>query len=210
MTGSATHAAALKVRAKALDVAASLLQATPDELDIVDGVVVHRDRPGGGSISLFDPPATFDQAIHNFWSVLRFLEVMAGRRQNRGAPCAPPAWNPRSGNLTNGRSCDMVDRAMSAFDAAAASNNQLTHKPDNLPLALLVAQAYLEVSRVTGDPRYAGYAQAVLAPWWDLEQAPQEVLVLRATSRQRMHQFDIALVDLATVLNTNPRNVRLG
>ena len=52
MTGSATHAAALKVRAKALDVAASLLQATPDELDIVDGIVVHRDRPGGGSISL--------------------------------------------------------------------------------------------------------------------------------------------------------------
>jgi carbon-monoxide dehydrogenase large subunit/6-hydroxypseudooxynicotine dehydrogenase subunit gamma len=52
MTGSATHAAALKVRAKALDVAATLLQATPDELDIVDGVVVHRDRPGGGSMSL--------------------------------------------------------------------------------------------------------------------------------------------------------------
>ena len=52
MTGSATHAAALKARAKALDVAASLLQATPDELDIVDGIVVHRDRPGGGSISL--------------------------------------------------------------------------------------------------------------------------------------------------------------
>src|SRR6201982_719341 len=52
MTGSATHVAALKVRAKALDVAASLLQATPDELDIVDGVVMHRDRPGGGTISL--------------------------------------------------------------------------------------------------------------------------------------------------------------
>jgi CO/xanthine dehydrogenase Mo-binding subunit len=52
MTGSATHAAALKVRAKTLDMAASLLQATPDELEIVDGVVVHRDRPDGSSISL--------------------------------------------------------------------------------------------------------------------------------------------------------------
>jgi carbon-monoxide dehydrogenase large subunit/6-hydroxypseudooxynicotine dehydrogenase subunit gamma len=52
MTGSATHAAALKVRAKALDMAAALLQAAPDELDIVDGVVAHRDRRGGGSISL--------------------------------------------------------------------------------------------------------------------------------------------------------------
>src|SRR5207248_7117839 len=47
MTGSATHAAALKARAKALDVAASLLQATPDELDIVDGIVVQRDRQIG-------------------------------------------------------------------------------------------------------------------------------------------------------------------
>jgi aerobic carbon-monoxide dehydrogenase large subunit len=54
MTGSATHAAALKVRAKALEMAASLLQAAPDELDIVEGVVAHRDRPGGASISLGD------------------------------------------------------------------------------------------------------------------------------------------------------------
>jgi hypothetical protein len=89
-----------------------------------------------------------------------------------------------------------------------ALNTQLTRKPDNLPLALLVAQGYLEVSRVTGDPRFAGYAQAALAPWWGFEQAPQEVLVLRATLRQRMHQFDVALADLATVLNTNPRNVQ--
>jgi Tfp pilus assembly protein PilF len=89
-----------------------------------------------------------------------------------------------------------------------ALNNQLTRKPDNLPLALLVAQGYLDVGRVTGDPRYAGYAQAALAPWWDFEQAPQEVLVLRATSRQRMHQFDVALADLATALNINPHNVQ--
>jgi len=54
MTGNATHAAALKARAKALDMAAELLQAVPEALDIVDGVVIHRDRPGGGSISLGD------------------------------------------------------------------------------------------------------------------------------------------------------------
>jgi hypothetical protein len=30
----------------------------------------------------FDPPATFDQAIDNYRSVLRFLEVITGRRQN--------------------------------------------------------------------------------------------------------------------------------
>ena len=52
MTGSATHAASLRLRAKALEMAASLLQTTPDRLDIVDGAVIHRDRPGGPSISL--------------------------------------------------------------------------------------------------------------------------------------------------------------
>jgi len=88
-----------------------------------------------------------------------------------------------------------------------ALNGQLARAPDDLPLAVMVAQGYSELGRVTGDPRYAGYAQAVLAPWWSLEGAPQEVLVLRATLRQRMHQFDLALADLATVLNVNPRNV---
>ncbi len=52
MTASATHEAALKVRAKALDVAGELLQAPPDALDIVNGEVIRRDNPGGPSISL--------------------------------------------------------------------------------------------------------------------------------------------------------------
>ena len=52
MTGSATHAATLKLRAKAVEMAAALLQAAPDELDIMDGVVGHRDRPDGPSITL--------------------------------------------------------------------------------------------------------------------------------------------------------------
>ena len=52
MTASATHEAALKVRAKALDVAGELLQAPADALDIVNGEVICRDNPGGPSISL--------------------------------------------------------------------------------------------------------------------------------------------------------------
>jgi len=87
-------------------------------------------------------------------------------------------------------------------------NSQLIRSPDNLPLAILLAQGYLELGRVTGDPRYGGYAQAALAPWWDAAEAPQEVLVLRATLHQRMHEFDVALGDLATVLNVNPRNAQ--
>jgi carbon-monoxide dehydrogenase large subunit/6-hydroxypseudooxynicotine dehydrogenase subunit gamma len=52
MTASATHAAALKLRQKALDMAAELMQAPADCLDIVDGQVIRTDRSSGPSISL--------------------------------------------------------------------------------------------------------------------------------------------------------------
>jgi carbon-monoxide dehydrogenase large subunit len=52
MTASATHNAALKLRAKALDMAGELMQTSPDALDIFDGKVVRKDAPAGPSITL--------------------------------------------------------------------------------------------------------------------------------------------------------------
>jgi tetratricopeptide (TPR) repeat protein len=89
-----------------------------------------------------------------------------------------------------------------------ALRGQLRQAPNNLVLATRVAQGYLELGRLTGDPRYAGYSEAALTSWWHLDNPPPEVLVLRATLRQRMHQFDAALADLTTVLNSNPRNAQ--
>src|SRR5436853_3006843 len=55
MTGSATHIAALKVRAKALETAAAeMIEAPVDALDIVAGKVVRTDRSDGASVSLAD------------------------------------------------------------------------------------------------------------------------------------------------------------
>lgn len=45
----------------------------PKGVNINNAVMTHLD---------FDPPATFDQAMDNLRSILRFLEVIAGRRQN--------------------------------------------------------------------------------------------------------------------------------
>ena len=42
----------MKLRAKAIEVAAELMQAPPDALDIVDGKVVRKDRPAGPSMTL--------------------------------------------------------------------------------------------------------------------------------------------------------------
>jgi carbon-monoxide dehydrogenase large subunit/6-hydroxypseudooxynicotine dehydrogenase subunit gamma len=52
MTASATHNGAVKLRAKAIEVAAELMQAPPAMLDIVDGQVVRKDQPAGASMGL--------------------------------------------------------------------------------------------------------------------------------------------------------------
>jgi len=52
MTGNATHIAAQQVRAKALEVASELLQASADSLDIVDGRIVRKDSAADTSIGL--------------------------------------------------------------------------------------------------------------------------------------------------------------
>ena len=53
MTGSATRVAALKVRAKAIEIAAAdFIEANADALDIVDGRVVRTNQPDGPSVTL--------------------------------------------------------------------------------------------------------------------------------------------------------------
>lgn len=85
---------------------------------------------------------------------------------------------------------------------------QLQDAPDNLALALQLANRYLALARAESDPRYLGYVQAALQPWWDLATPPPEVLLLRATVRQNRHEFDTALTDLARVLKQQPRNTQ--
>ena len=52
MTGEATRIAASAVRAKAIEVAAEMLQAPAAVLDVVEGEVVRTDRPAGASVGL--------------------------------------------------------------------------------------------------------------------------------------------------------------
>ena len=78
--------------------------------------------------------------------------------------------------------------------------SQLSAKPDNLALALPLAQRYISLARAQADPRYLVYAEAALQPWWQQTAPPPEVAVLRATLRQSTHQFALALADLDAVL----------
>ena len=82
----------------------------------------------------------------------------------------------------------------------------LNANPNDITVATQLAQLYVERSRIEGDPRYLGYAQATLAPWWKLNEPPIEVLILRATLLQSTHHFDQSLIDLDKVLKLDPNN----
>jgi tetratricopeptide (TPR) repeat protein len=85
-----------------------------------------------------------------------------------------------------------------------ALRERQSKQPQDLRLALELAGRYVQLGRASGDPRYAGYAQAVLSPWWESPEPPVEVLAIRATLRQRQHQFAAALADLGTILAQRP------
>ena len=95
-----------------------------------------------------------------------------------------------------------ADPAQSA--ALRAERARLAGDPGDLAGAIRLAAAYTELGRRRADPRYDGYAQAVLAPWWDLASPPAAVLLLRATWAQRRHDFEAALADLDRVLARRP------
>jgi hypothetical protein len=86
----------------------------------------------------------------------------------------------------------------------AVAQARLAEEPTNLNRGLSVASAYIALGQSEGHPRYEGYAQAALAPWWDLAEPPVPVLILRAVLKQRRHDFDAALADLEHVLARQP------
>jgi predicted Zn-dependent protease len=83
---------------------------------------------------------------------------------------------------------------------------RLKAAPRDLASATAVARAYITAGRREADPRFYGYAQAALAPWWQEAAPPAEVRLLRATLRQATHQFGPALDDLTKLVRSEPAN----
>jgi hypothetical protein len=119
------------------------------------------------------------------------------------APAAP--YIPADG-------AEVVERLPSRADPVQRKlrslRSALGARPGDLRLAGALAQRYIEQARIEGDPRYLGYAQAALAPWWDQPAPPDPVLVLRATLRQSTHQFPAALADLDLAVKRDSDNVQ--
>jgi len=88
----------------------------------------------------------------------------------------------------------------------AALRQRLNADPRNADLAVQLARRYYEETAAEGDPRYIGYAQAALAPWWNLPDPPPAVRVMRAVLLQFNHHFDAAMADLAAAVQAQPDN----
>lgn len=102
------------------------------------------------------------------------------------------------------------------FKAAAAEGQELrrlrrelAEDPQNLKRALALARRYFELAGAEGDPRYVGYAEAVIRPWSAAAEPPASVLIMRALVRQYRHEFDAALADLARAAGSDPGNVEI-
>jgi hypothetical protein len=97
-----------------------------------------------------------------------------------------------SGARTSAAFVPKDDFAVAKVDARPAVSN-----PNDAVAAARKAKDLIELSRMRAhDPRPLGQAQALLSPWWNDPNAPVEIVVLRATIKQSLHDFEGALTDL--------------
>jgi tetratricopeptide (TPR) repeat protein len=89
-----------------------------------------------------------------------------------------------------------------------AMRRALREAPARVDLAVQLARIDIQRSRSLSDPRYLGRAQATLARWYDLPQPPPDVLLLRATIRQSLHDFPGARVDLDHLIAERPQDAQ--
>lgn len=105
---------------------------------------------------------------------------------------------------------DQTVLATVAARPAGANTDQpvLAKDRQNLDAAIAAARRAIEQGRAKADPRSYGEAEAVLSPWWNMAEPPENVRILRAVIRQANHEFAAASADLDAILNIAPRNAQ--
>lgn len=98
----------------------------------------------------------------------------------------------------------VVARVPARDPAEVAARRALAASPERVDVAVVLARGDVDRYRRLSDPRFLGRAQATLAPWWKLAEPPAEVLLLRATIAQAVHQFAEARADLDQLIRRRP------
>lgn len=129
--------------------------------------------------------------------VLACLVLLAAAACARAAPYVPKTDDQVVERLPL-KAGDRAARELAALRA------QWRQDPQNAEAATALALAYIEQALAEGDPRYVGYAQSTLQPWWNKPDPPAAVRTLRAIVLQYDHRFDAALADLAAATQADP------
>lgn len=117
--------------------------------------------------------------------------LMAAATASRATPIAPT------------RDDEVVDVLPAISGSRAEARRlrlQLAQQPRDAALALTAAKGYLAQAHALGDPRFAGMAMAAISAWSDAATAPDEVLLMRATLQQYLHEFDASAATLKMLL----------
>lgn len=85
---------------------------------------------------------------------------------------------------------------------------QLKTNPDDWSSTSQLAQHYINLAQTQADPRYMGYAQAILNPWWKKPQPPMQAILMRAVIKQNAHDFNAAIEDLDQILKLQPGHIQ--
>jgi tetratricopeptide (TPR) repeat protein len=106
----------------------------------------------------------------------------------------------------------ILQEVPSATDPAVREMRLLRNKLDansgSVTIAEQLGQVYIDFGRQIGDAHYAGYAEAVLAPWLSRPAPPAQVLVEYGTLLQFRHQFADARRELRRALDEDSHNTQ--
>lgn len=97
-----------------------------------------------------------------------------------------------------GKRSDPAAEELRQLRAAAAAD------PDSAQAAERLARRYFDLAMEEGDPRYVGYAQAVLRRWPESAATPADLLVMHGKLRQYRHDFAQAMADFDLALKADP------
>ena len=134
-------------------------------------------------------------------TLLLSLALVAG-----GALAAPgEAYLPASDDTVLQTVPTAVDPRIRQFQALRA---QWESRPADLSAAAALSTAYLDYARATGDARYLGRAEAVIAPWLQHTPPPPTARLIDATILQSRHLFAESKAELLDILSRDRDNAQ--
>lgn len=112
---------------------------------------------------------------------------------------------PASADIVLQRVPPNTDPRVRQFDLL---RRDLSRHPHDMGKAVLLAHAYIDYGRATGDARFLGRAMAVIEPWMREPAPPLPVLLVHATIQQSRHFFQASREELDAILKRDPGNAQ--